>query len=144
MTSAPKIEKKEITVLSEADRVKLLAAYDKDHDAYTAGFARAARYLAFTSDLGEALRPVVSSRVVGGSYAIALVDVVKRITRKIGRFTRWGPSVAGLAIVPLLPLYLDHPVEHFLENMFEKHGPWAVKHPSAAAASVGQDAKKDL
>jgi hypothetical protein len=33
--------------------------------------ARAFRYLAFTSDFGEALRPVVSARLVSGSYAIA-------------------------------------------------------------------------
>eukprot|EP00951_Prasinocladus_malaysianus_P022171 scaffold185170_cov44-Prasinocladus_malaysianus.AAC.2 len=31
----------------------------------------AARYLAFTSDVGEAMRPVVSPRIVNASYAIA-------------------------------------------------------------------------
>jgi hypothetical protein len=39
---------------------------------YSIGFARAFRYLAFTSDLGEALRPVVSVRLVNASYAVAL------------------------------------------------------------------------
>ncbi len=38
---------------------------------YTAGFARAFRYLAFTSDFGEALRPVVSARIVSATYAVA-------------------------------------------------------------------------
>ena len=35
---------------------------------YTAGFARAFRYLAFTSDFGEALRPVISKGIVTGKY----------------------------------------------------------------------------
>ena len=39
--------------------------------AYSIGFARAFRYLAFTSDFGEALRPVVHARIVTGTYAIA-------------------------------------------------------------------------
>lgn len=39
---------------------------------YSAVAARAFRYLAFTSDFGEALRPVVSARLVTGSYAVAL------------------------------------------------------------------------
>jgi hypothetical protein len=38
--------------------------------AYSVAFARAFRYLAFTSDLGEALRPVVSARIVTATYAI--------------------------------------------------------------------------
>lgn len=132
---------------------------------YSAGFARLFRYLAFTSDFGEALRPVVSKTIVNSSYAVAIgycfadvgweayklkqrgyvteknepmtmtqciversafqavasmivptviihtsVDMAKKVTAKIGRFQRWGPSVVGLAIIPLLPLYLDHPV----------------------------------
>ncbi|RYG64645.1 hypothetical protein EON64_13555 [archaeon] len=39
---------------------------------YSAVAARAFRYLAFTSDFGEALRPVVNARLVTGSYAVAL------------------------------------------------------------------------
>lgn len=39
--------------------------------AYSIGFARAFRYLAFTSDFGEALRPVVHARIVTGTYAVA-------------------------------------------------------------------------
>ena len=37
---------------------------------YSAGFARAFRYLAFTSDFGEALRPVISSRLVLGEILL--------------------------------------------------------------------------
>ena len=53
------------------------------------------------------------------------VDIAKHVTRRMGRFTRWGPSVFGLSIIPLLPLYLDEPVEHALEWSFEKYGPWS-------------------
>lgn len=38
---------------------------------YSAVMARAFRYLAFTSDFGEALRPVISARLVNASYAVA-------------------------------------------------------------------------
>lgn len=39
--------------------------------AYSATFARLFRYLAFTSDVGEALRPVASARLVNASYGVA-------------------------------------------------------------------------
>jgi mitochondrial fission process protein 1 len=55
------------------------------------------------------------------------VDITKHLTRKINRFQRWGPSIVGLSIIPLLPMYLDHPVEEALEHMFAHYGPWAKK-----------------
>ena len=39
---------------------------------------------------------------------------------------RWFPSLFGLSIVPLLPMYLDEPVEQALEWGFERYGPWAT------------------
>ena len=54
------------------------------------------------------------------------VDVSKRFFNKIGRYTKWGPSIVGLSIIPALPLYLDHPVEHAIEWGFERFGPWAT------------------
>jgi mitochondrial fission process protein 1 len=147
---------------------------------YSLVAARAFRYLAFTSDFGEALRPVVSARLVSGSYAVAFgycfvdvgyeaykhvkrgyvteklepqpltqvvveraafqalaslalpaflihstVSVAKKVCARIGRFQRWGPSIAGLAFIPLLPLYLDEPVEHAIEWSFHRYGPWS-------------------
>jgi mitochondrial fission process protein 1 len=148
---------------------------------YSAAFARAFRYLAFTSDVGEALRPVLRNTIVTATYGVAAaycvadvayetykvkqtgknpqnhpctpvqmlveratfqlvaslivpaviihsaVDMAKMATRKMGRFQRWGPSVFGLAIIPLLPMYLDEPAEHAVEYMFEHYGPWASK-----------------
>jgi fission process protein 1 len=173
--------------------------------AYSASFARAFRYLAFTSDFGEALRPVVSKAIVNSSYAVAIgycfadvgweayklkkrnyltekgepmsmtqciverstfqavasiavptlvvhtaVDIAKKVTTRVGRYTKWGPSIVGLSIIPLLPMYIDHPVgkygctrlilcgvsliyvfvvfsEHALEWTFANYGPWANK-----------------
>jgi fission process protein 1 len=168
---------------------------------YTAAFARRLRYLAFASDFGEALRPVVAARIVNGSYAVAIgycladvawegykhqrrgnitekghsatltqilveratfqavasmalptviihssVDFAKHYCKRIGRFQKWGPSIVGLSIIPLLPMYLDEPVEHalgkiyfdciichnpfrLLEWAFENYGPWASPKP---------------
>lgn len=146
---------------------------------YSAALARAVRYLAFTSDVGEALRPVARKAIVTATYGVAAsycmadvcwetykvskngkndhgvpmtplqmaverstfqltasliipaviihsaVDFAKWGTKRIGRFTKWGPSIFGLAIIPLLPMYLDEPSEHAIEWLFAKYGPWA-------------------
>lgn len=31
----------------------------------------------------------------------------------------WGPTVTGLAIVPILPYLFDHPVEHVTDRAFD-------------------------
>lgn len=160
--------------------------------AYALGLSRIFRYLAFTSDFGEALRPVVHKRIVTATYGVAFAYcfadvaweayktndchtnpdskyrkgddgkkymdmtvtqcVVERSTfqafaslalpaliihqtvhfakvgfQKLGRFTKWGPSIVGLSIIPLLPVYLDEPVEHAIEYGFHHYGPWAKK-----------------
>mmetsp|Transcript_24979 Transcript_24979/g.25594 ORF Transcript_24979/g.25594 Transcript_24979/m.25594 type:complete len:239 (-) Transcript_24979:64-780(-) len=149
---------------------------------YTGVYARLFRYLAFTSDFGEALRPVVKVGLVNLSYAISIgycfadvgieaynlhergykthdgkpmtmtqcvversvfqalasiivpfgvihsaVAVGKKVFNKIGRFQKFGPSLVGLSIIPLLPMYLDHPVEQGIEYVFAKYGPWKSK-----------------
>lgn len=169
----------------DSDEVKELVTdiyHVSDHyraAGYTGAFARAFRYLAFTSDVGEALRPVMRSAIVTATYGVAAaycfadvgwetykvtktgknekghpctplqmaverstfqvvaslvgpaiiihtsVDFAKWATAKMKRFQRWGPSVFGLAIIPLLPMYLDEPAEHAIEYAFEKWGPWA-------------------
>ena len=149
---------------------------------YTRSLAKLARYLAFTSDVGEAFRPVVDSRIVTLAYVVSFgycfadvgyeafkldqrgyknehnetitmtqcvverttfqliasmaiptliihstVDITHKILKKMNRFQKWGPTIAGLCVVPLLPLYIDHPVEQVLEWTFKNYGPWAVK-----------------
>ena len=58
-----------------------------------------------------------------------VVHQMKHLTKKIGRFQKWGPSACGLAVVPFLPLY-DHPVEHVIDTAFN----WLYKpsHPYLA------------
>ena len=64
------LSEEEIKVLV-SDSIKLSDTSAR-YAAYSVGFARAFRYLAFTSDFGEALRPVVSARIVTGTYAVSI------------------------------------------------------------------------
>lgn len=56
------------------------------------------------------------------------VNVFKSITAKIGRFQRWGPTIAGLAVIPFLPVFLDEPAEQAVEWVFHKAWPVPGKH----------------
>ncbi|KAJ7591353.1 mitochondrial 18 KDa protein-domain-containing protein [Mycena floridula] len=152
--------------------------------AYGARFRTAiratSRYIAYTSDVGEAFRPVVSPWIVTAAYAVSWMyltgDVayetykaqrrgpspveavyfsetsrlalaaVQRATfqsiasmalpaftihtavkqakkafvnAKNPRIKTWGPTVTGLAIVPVLPYLFDHPVEHVTDQAFD-------------------------
>lgn len=144
------------------------------------------RYLAFTSDVGEAFRPVVPVALVNLTYAIAIgyciVDVAyvgyqeskkkePQVTRTVaertafqalasvilpfliihtqvhifhkllhargGALAKFGPTVAGLALIPLLPKICDEPVEHAVASAFDSawpvpgHGPRAAPHEKA-------------
>ncbi|KAH8106275.1 mitochondrial 18 KDa protein-domain-containing protein [Cristinia sonorae] len=138
------------------------------------------RYIAYTSDIGEAFRPIVPPAVVTAAYGVSWLylsgDVAyesykaKRQgptaeqalyfseTTRIGmvaaqraifqsvasmalpaftihtavkqakkafvnttnpRVKAWGPTLTGLAIVPVLPYLFDKPVEHVTEFAFE-------------------------
>ncbi|KAF8511183.1 mitochondrial 18 KDa protein-domain-containing protein [Gautieria morchelliformis] len=139
------------------------------------------RYIAYTSDVGEAFRPVVSPRVVAAAYGVSwaylvgdvsyesykayrqgpspleaanfseptrvglvavqrgvfqavasmglpalTIHTVVRQTAKIYarnaksvRVKTWGPTLTGLAVVPLLPYLFDEPVEHATDFAFD-------------------------
>ncbi|TFK56147.1 hypothetical protein OE88DRAFT_1652771 [Heliocybe sulcata] len=138
------------------------------------------RYIAYTSDIGEAFRPVVPPRLVTAAYGISWLYlagdvsyeafkahrrgpspmeaahfseptrlgmvVAKRsifqsvasmalpaftihtavnqakkafVNAKNPRVKAWGPTLTGLAIVPVLPYLFDHPVETATERAFE-------------------------
>ncbi|KAL0949873.1 hypothetical protein HGRIS_009906 [Hohenbuehelia grisea] len=140
------------------------------------------RYVAYTSDIGEAFRPVVPPWIVTAAYGVSWLylagssDVsyesykahrkgpsateavhfseptrigivavqracfqsiasmalpaftihtaVKQATKAFKnvqnpRVKAWGPTVSGLAIVPILPYLFDHPVEHVTEKTFD-------------------------
>ncbi|KAF4619739.1 hypothetical protein D9613_005380 [Agrocybe pediades] len=181
----------EITVKAAQEKVVELADKDAtttDSDirymAYGARLRTAlrasTRYVAYTSDIGEAFRPVVPPWVVTAAYGISWLylsgDVayesyktyhrgpspieaanfseptrvglaaVQRATFQsiasmaLPAFTihtavaqsrkafnkatnvkvkTWGPTVTGLAIVPILPYLFDHPVEHVTDRAFD-------------------------
>lgn len=138
------------------------------------------RYVAYTSDVGEAFRPVVSPWVVTACYGISWLYLTGDVgyesykahrrgptPEEVGKFSEptrlglvaiqratfqsiasmalpaftihtavkqakkafvnstnvrvrtWGPTVTGLAIVPVLPYLFDHPVEHVTEKVFD-------------------------
>jgi len=45
--------------------------------------------------------------------ASMVVDRIPNVTPKV---RKWGPTVAGLALIPFLPFFLDKPVEYCLEE----------------------------
>ncbi|KAI6047074.1 mitochondrial 18 KDa protein-domain-containing protein [Pisolithus marmoratus] len=138
------------------------------------------RYIAYTSDVGEAFRPLVSPAAVKAAYGISwlylsadvsyeaykahrrgpspseashlseptrigLVAVKRALFQSIASmalpaftihtivarskplFSRfkhpwsrtWGPTVAGLSVVPILPYLFDKPVEHAIDRAWE-------------------------
>lgn len=141
---------------------------------YAARLTALWRYAAYTSDLGEAFRPVAHPYVVTGTYAVSWLYVVgdtawegykdynngtrgqelyQHITKRAtfqaiasmalpaftihstvhffkdalkkqqnARLRSVGPTVAGLCVIPFLPLY-DHPVEYVTEQLFDKFWP---------------------
>ncbi|KXS21782.1 hypothetical protein M427DRAFT_51162 [Gonapodya prolifera JEL478] len=155
------------------------------------------RYLAYTSDVGEAFRPVVHPSIVkaayGVSWAYVIVDVsstgylerrkpgatnrdvgevvvkravfqslasmalpaftihqtvhlasslLKRTTRNV-MLRRWGPTIAGLAVVPALPFIFDHPVEWAVEKAFTYIG-FGEREHQHSPESTDAEAKKEV
>lgn len=150
----------------------------------------AARYLAYTSDVGEAFRPIINRKVVTAAYGVSIAyvagdigyegykahldrqdrllkqstsgknpeqaeisaatEIGLRVARRTvfqglasivlpavtihsavkysapiflksnnTRVKGWGPTAVGLAIVPLLPIMFDHPVEYATDKVFD-------------------------
>lgn len=42
------------------------------------------------------------------------------VNQKNLRVKTWGPTITGLAVVPLLPYLFDHPIEYATDVVFEK------------------------
>ena len=61
------------------------------------------------------------------------VDITRKILAKVGRFQKWGPTIAGLSAIPLLPMFFDHPIEHAMESAFRNYGPWKDEAPKPHA-----------
>ncbi|KAF9452181.1 hypothetical protein P691DRAFT_722497 [Macrolepiota fuliginosa MF-IS2] len=162
------------------------------------------RYVAYTSDIGEAFRPVVPPWVVTAAYGVSwlylsgdvgyetykahrrgpspieaanfseptrlTISAVERATfqsiasmalpamtihaavAQSKRFfvkaaspkvKTWGPTMTGLAIVPILPYLYDHPVEQAIDRAFNWIREKLIERNQAATQSGTQD-KKDL
>lgn len=141
------------------------------------------RYMAFSSDVGEAFRPVVHPKLVTFSYALtwgyvfgdigyssymayklhpdnssfvkdrafrattfqligsvalpfAIIHTgVKQSANLINKYAppggwkfvrAWGPSAVGMAIIPFLPRFVDHPIEQAVDSVFNKYNPFNV------------------
>lgn len=151
------------------------------------------RYLAFTSDVGEAARPVVHPRIVSASYALTasyitgevayagyqefvkqspkekILDTVARISTfelvaslglpfllihggvhatqtlirraaiKSPAIQKWAPSAVGLGMIPLMPVYVDHPVEEVVEKVFDQYDFFDAQKKSILSAEVVKD-----
>ena len=150
-----------------------------------------ARYTAYSSDVGEAFRPMVPEWAVRATYGLAItyiagdvgmttykesqkpgatqektlraflhatifqgvaslalpmviihqtVHAAQAITKRMKRFTKWGPTLAGLALIPALPYAVDEPCEHAIEYVFDKA--WPVEGEKPHGQSEGADAEK--
>ncbi len=76
----------------------------------------------------NAARTFVRLWLVAAAFTIhSTVNVFKKITAKAGRFQRFGPTAAGLAVIPFLPI-VDAPVEHAVEWAFGKVWPSSKQH----------------
>ena len=129
------------------------------------------RYTAYSSDVGEAFRPMVPEWAVRATYGLAVTYIVGDVglttykehckpdgnptrafvhasifqgvaslalpmfiihqavhaaqiaTKRMGRFTKWGPTIAGLALIPALPYAVDEPCEHAIDYVFDQAWP---------------------
>jgi fission process protein 1 len=68
--------------------------------------------LSFTTNNSRAL-PALTIHTAVKQAKKAFINV------KSPRLKTWGPTLTGLAIVPILPYLFDHPVEHAIDRVFE-------------------------
>jgi len=191
-------EKKETTLQTEIVKIDTDPTTTDSNLRYLAYIARlkrimiiGSRYLAFTSDVGEAFRPVAHPRLVTAAYAISwgyciadvsyegykeykrggdTMDITNTVAKRavfqsvasmaLPAFTihtqvrivatlckkyisnpfllKWGPTGAGIALLPFLPLMFDHPVEHLLDKWW----PWPEKHKPEKHVIVAEVVKE--
>lgn len=46
------------------------------------------------------------------------VHAAVKTCKKMGRFTKWGPTVVGLGMIPFLPACVDYPAEVIIDTCF--------------------------
>lgn len=81
--------------------------------------------------------------MIRGLPALTIHTVVAQSTKvyrrnaKSARVRAWGPTLTGLAVVPLLPYLFDEPVEHVTDLAFD----WMKR---KWYEGKGSESKKDL
>ncbi len=80
---------------------------------------------------------------IGGPFLLihSTVHMAHWVCSKLKKFRRWGPSISGLALVPLLPFCLDKPAERAIDHIFHKYGPWAHPPPDTRLAEAVKSTK---
>ena len=66
---------------------------------------------------------LLASLLLPAAIIHTTVNQSKRLFRHMGRFAKYGPSLMGLACVPILPMAIDEPVEHAVAHLLDKHWP---------------------
>ena len=56
--------------------------------------------------------------------AVHQAQEVAKKAAKPTKLARYGPTALGLAIIPVLPFTIDHPIEHLIEEGFDTFGRW--------------------
>jgi mitochondrial fission process protein 1 len=157
----------------EHDEIKFLKEFRLA--GYSGASRRLFRYLNYTSDFGEAMKPVTQLRLVHLSHMLSIgyciadigleaynlrcrgymtkdnrplnaqryflqrsifqglstilfpygiinatIGLGKLIFRRAGSFQRYGPSILALCVIPLMPKYIDKPIEEAVEFIFEQ------------------------
>jgi fission process protein 1 len=59
------------------------------------------------------------------------VHQAQRSFKKLGRYTKWGPTVVGLAMIPFLPACVDYPAEVVIDTGFAYTWPHPVRYDEA-------------
>lgn len=62
------------------------------------------------------------------------VHQAQRTFKKLGRYTKWGPTVVGLAMIPFLPACVDYPAEVVIDTGFAYVWPHPVRRETIANA----------
>lgn len=102
--------------------------------AYLARFRTIIRYLAYTSDIGEAFRPIVSPKIVTSAYAISWGYVICDVAYEGYKDYKHGSDNSHIARTVLerslfqsiasmaLPAFTIHTQVHLFQKVFKKIG----------------------
>jgi fission process protein 1 len=69
----------------------------------------------------------LASIVVPAAVVHQIVHHAQILTKKYGKYQKYGPTLMGLASLPLMPYIIDPPIEMVLEYAFENFSPWAQR-----------------